>query len=180
MSQPTTGIYLNSQTPAAPSGNQNVKFVSDGATPQQSVTAYLQKATSSLLGVMKPDGTTLTVASDGTVSVNTLTFTFGLVSGSVGTNVARRELAPRAGHVSECAVVVEASDNSTALTFRIKQNGTDVFSSDPSIAAATTAGSVSYFTNLTSSPLSVAKNDIFTLDVTSGSATWSVTVYLRT
>ena len=40
MSQPTTGIYLNKTTPAAPSGEQNVVFQSDNGTPQQRVTAY--------------------------------------------------------------------------------------------------------------------------------------------
>jgi hypothetical protein len=39
MSQPTTAIKLNSTTPAAPSGQQNVVFVSDNGTPQQQVTA---------------------------------------------------------------------------------------------------------------------------------------------
>lgn len=68
MSQPTTSILLNSTAPGAPAGNQNVKPQSDGATPLQSITLYPQKATSSLLGVVKPDGTTTTVASDGTLS----------------------------------------------------------------------------------------------------------------
>lgn len=68
MPAPTTSILLNSTTPAAPGGNQNVKPQSDGATPQQSISFYPQKATASLLGVVKPDGTTITVASDGTLS----------------------------------------------------------------------------------------------------------------
>ena len=62
MSQPTTGIYLNKTTPAAPAGSQNVTFQSDGAAAEQSITAYPQPATASLLGVVRPDGTTITVA----------------------------------------------------------------------------------------------------------------------
>jgi hypothetical protein len=68
MSQPTTGILLNSTAPSPPAGNQNVKPQSDGATPQQSITLYPQKATASLLGVVKPDGTTITVDGSGMIS----------------------------------------------------------------------------------------------------------------
>jgi hypothetical protein len=68
MSAPTTSILLNQVAPAAPSGDQNVTFVSDGATPLQSITAYPKKATASLRGVVKPDGVTTTVAADGTMS----------------------------------------------------------------------------------------------------------------
>lgn len=68
MSQPTTSILLNSTIPAAPTGNQNVKPQSDGATPQQSISLYPQKATSSLLGVVVPDGTTITVDGAGVIS----------------------------------------------------------------------------------------------------------------
>ena len=39
MSQPTTAIYLNKTTPASPARQQNIVFATDGATPQQSVTA---------------------------------------------------------------------------------------------------------------------------------------------
>jgi hypothetical protein len=68
MSQPTTSINFNSTSPAAPTGNQNVKPQSDGATPQASVTFYPQVATDSLLGVVKPDGTTITITDDGVIS----------------------------------------------------------------------------------------------------------------
>jgi hypothetical protein len=68
MSQPTTSILLNSTAPAAPSGNQNCVPATDGATPLQSITLAPQKATSSLLGVVKPDGTTITVDGTGKLS----------------------------------------------------------------------------------------------------------------
>jgi hypothetical protein len=62
MSQPSTSIFFNTTTPAAPAGEQNVVFQSDGATPEQSITAYPKVATTSLLGVVRPDGTTVTIA----------------------------------------------------------------------------------------------------------------------
>jgi hypothetical protein len=61
MPPPTTAIYLNSTTPASPPGNQNVTFQSDGAQPEQSITAYPQLATATLMGVGMPDGLTLQV-----------------------------------------------------------------------------------------------------------------------
>jgi hypothetical protein len=71
VSQPTTGIRLNSTNPAAPDGNQNVKPQSDGSVPLQSVTFYPQPATDGLLGVVRPDGVTILVGPDGTLSSNT-------------------------------------------------------------------------------------------------------------
>ncbi|MHB1794609.1 MAG: hypothetical protein ACYCPO_06545 [Acidobacteriaceae bacterium] len=68
MSQPTTGILLNSTAPAAPAGNQNAKPQSDGATPLQSISFYPQPATAALLGVVKPDGTSITVDATGKIS----------------------------------------------------------------------------------------------------------------
>ena len=68
MANPTTSIFLNQTTPAATTGDQNVVFQSDGSTPLQSITAYPQKATSSLRGTVKPDGTTITVDGSGVIS----------------------------------------------------------------------------------------------------------------
>jgi hypothetical protein len=62
-----TAINLTS-TPAAPTGNQNVVFQASTYTPSTtSVSAYPQVATSTLLGVVKPDGTSITIA-DGVIS----------------------------------------------------------------------------------------------------------------
>lgn len=69
MSQPTTGVYFNQTTPAPPPGNQNITFQSDGAVPQQSITACPQIATDALVGVVKPDGVTLQVDETGEMSV---------------------------------------------------------------------------------------------------------------
>lgn len=68
MPTPTLSIFLNSTTPAAPAGNQNVKPQSNGGAPLDSVSFYPQKATSSLLGVVKPDGSTTAVDVSGAIS----------------------------------------------------------------------------------------------------------------
>jgi hypothetical protein len=65
------------------------------------------------------------------------------------------------------------------LTFKIKKNGTNVFSVDPTVAAGTSGGTLSTFTTLTSSPLPVAANDIFTIDITSGASDWAFTAVLE-
>lgn len=75
MPPPTTAIYLNSTTPAAPPGNQNVTFQSDGGQPSQDITAYPQLAVApaggvaGLLGVSMPDGLTIGIKPDGTLYV---------------------------------------------------------------------------------------------------------------
>jgi hypothetical protein len=66
----------------------------------------------------------------------------------------------------------------TALTFKIKKNGTNVFSVDPTVAAGTAAGTVTTVTTLTTSPLPVAANDVFIMDITSGTSTWQFTAQL--
>lgn len=104
---------------------------------------------------------------------------FVLNDGSSGTNVGPMLAAPRAGSFTKCVVVTKASDAITALTFKIKKNGTDIFSSDPSITAGTSSGTVSTFTSLTSSPLAVAANDVFSIDVTSGASDWQATIQLE-
>lgn len=40
MAPPTTSILLSKTTPAPPTGQQDIVFQSDGATPQQSISAY--------------------------------------------------------------------------------------------------------------------------------------------
>lgn len=114
------------------------------------------------------------------IPASALVIGFVVNNGAVGTNVGPELLAPRAGSVTKCVIVVKSSDGTTGLTFRIKKNGTDVFSSDPSVAAGTSAGTVSSTTSLTSNPLSVAANDVFTIDITSGSPNWAFSAQLET
>jgi hypothetical protein len=103
---------------------------------------------------------------------------FILNSGATGTNVGPELTAPRAGSFTKCVIVTKASDGVTALTFKIKKNGTNVFSVDPTVAAGTAAGTVTTVTTLTTSPLPVAANDVFIMDITSGTSTWQFTAQL--
>lgn len=73
MPLPTEGIYFSQSFPAAPPGNQVCQPQTDGETPEQSVTFYPQQAVApstgnaGLLGVVKPDGTSITMDPDGTI-----------------------------------------------------------------------------------------------------------------
>jgi hypothetical protein len=104
---------------------------------------------------------------------------FVINNGVTGTNVGPELFARNAGSFTKCVVVTKTSNASTALTFKIKKNGTDVFSVDPTVAAGTAGGTLSTFTTLTSSPLPVAANDIFTIDITSGASDWTFTAVLE-
>lgn len=103
---------------------------------------------------------------------------FQLTSGATGTDVAGTALAWHAGSITQCVVVVDKSDAGTALQFQIKQNGTDVFTVDPTIAAGTAPGTVSTFA-LRLASISIATNDQFTINVLSGTTSWAVTIQLR-
>ena len=143
-------IYLNATNPAPPAGAENVHFRADEthlgtqADPLP-VSAYY----------MPP-----------------ITVRFMIANGSSGANVALNDESEIAGSVSKCTVLVTKSDAAVDLTFKIKQNGTDVFSADPTVSAGAAAGSKFAFTNLTSSPLAIAAVDIFTMDIASGSSDW--------
>jgi len=104
---------------------------------------------------------------------------FIINTGVAGVNVGPMLVAPGAGSVSACAVVVKASDAAVALGFIIKRNGVSVFTGTPTISAGAVAGTVYMFTGLTSVPLSVFTGDVFTIDITSGSASWVFTAQLE-
>lgn len=107
---------------------------------------------------------------------------FAIVAGAggAGTDVTPMLAAPRAASISKCKVVVKAADATVDFVFKIKKNGTDVFSTDPTVPHATASGTVLTFTALTSSPLAVAADDVFSMDITAGSATWALTIQLET
>jgi hypothetical protein len=104
--------------------------------------------------------------------------TFDIGSGVTGTDVTPHGFAPRAGSFLVCKVSVKAADATVALTFTIKQNGVSIFSANPTLAGGTAPGVYSVGT-LTTTPLSFAQDDLFTLDITSGSSSWQLTVQLR-
>jgi hypothetical protein len=75
-------------TPTAPTGAVNAKWQSDASTTPN-VSAYIPAATSTSCGVVKPDGSTITIATDGTISAvassssNALPTTGGVLTGSL-------------------------------------------------------------------------------------------------
>jgi hypothetical protein len=126
---------------------------------------------------LKADGTWAVPPGAGAAG---LTVGFIINSGAAGTNVGPMLAAPRAGTFSKCVIVTKASDGSTGLTIKIKQNGTDVFSADPTVAAGTASGTVSTSAALTSVPLPVAAGDVFSIDVATGTSAWNFTAQLET
>jgi hypothetical protein len=105
---------------------------------------------------------------------------FIINDGSTGTNVGPMLPSPFTGTIDVINLVVKASDASIPLVFDIKQNGTAIFTS-PSVAAGTAQSTVPVsYTSLDEDPLPVTYNDIFTIDITSGSSAWSFTVVLET
>jgi hypothetical protein len=105
---------------------------------------------------------------------------FSINTGATGTDVALIYAAARSGTFNVCVVVVKESDATIPLTFTINQNGTPIFATSNTVAAAV-AGFTSYqFTNFTTTPLTVAEYDLFSIDISSGSASWIFTVALQT
>lgn len=186
-------IELNASDPAPPAGAQNVHFRKDAAhlgtesdpIPTSAfIDAFAGDSGSGGASGLVPAPAAGDAAAgkflhaDGSFELPPLPVVFILNDGSSGSGVGPLLIAPRAGKVTKCILAVKSSDASTALTFAIKQNGTDVFSSDPTSAAGTAAGTVTTFTTLTSSPLAIAEGDVFTIDISSGSSDWSFTALL--
>lgn len=106
-----------------------------------------------------------------------ITFGWMMGTGATGTNVGKRLVAPRAGQIIGGEIVIDASDGTTDLTFDIKKNGTSIFSSAQTITHGASAGAVTDLSSaLSSSPTSIAKGDVLTLDITGGTSSWQFTV----
>jgi hypothetical protein len=79
MSVPTTAIKLSNTTPAAPSGQVNITFQSDGGSPQQTVSAYVPAGggggITALTGDVTASGTGSAVATLETVNSDVGSFT---------------------------------------------------------------------------------------------------------
>lgn len=131
------------------------------------------------LVAVKADDTGLEFRTLASADVPLLVVGFILNTGATGTNVGPQLVAPRAGGFTKCKVVTKASDPAVPLTFRIRKNGTSIFSTNPTLAAATAPGTLNTFAGLIVSPLPVAADDLFTIDVTSGSAAWQATIQLE-
>ena len=103
---------------------------------------------------------------------------FVVNDGSAGTGVGPVLLAPRAATISRCVVAVKKSASGTALTFDVTKNGTSIFSEAQTVAAGTEADTVATF-SLSSGQISVAKDDKFKLNITSGSSDWAFTLQVE-
>lgn len=114
-----------------------------------------------------------------TTAVNPPLIAFNIGNGSVATKVGGNAIAPRTGPVAKCKIVIDASDPAVPLTFTIKKNGVSIFSSNPTVAAATAADTLITNTSLTSVPLAIAADDLISLDITSGSPSWQFTAQLE-
>jgi hypothetical protein len=115
----------------------------------------------------------------GTFSTAPITASFYVNSASTATGVAVA-LSPRAGSFTKCKVLVKASDALTALQLRIKKNGVDIFSSDPTVTANTASGTVvSLTSSLSSNPTTVAQDDVLQLDILQGTSSWVFVVQLE-
>lgn len=105
-----------------------------------------------------------------------LTLSFVMGSGATGTNVGPELISPRPGNFTKLKVVTKASDPTTDLTFKLRQNGSIITGTTQTIVHGTTAGTISSFTVA----ITVAQDDLFTIDITSGTTNWQVTVQLET
>lgn len=116
-------------------------------------------------------------AGNPTISATLAALGFVLTAGATGTDVGPHLVALRAGSLTKCIVAIKTADASVTLTFNIKKNGTTIFSSNPSIPGGA-SGVMDESSNLATTPTPVAVNDLFTIDVVSGNANWSVTIEL--
>lgn len=103
---------------------------------------------------------------------------FVINDGSAGANIGPMLAAPRAGDVALCFGVVKASDPSVPLGFDIKRGGVSVFASPGAVAAGVAAGTT-FSVTLSAIPLAIAAHDVFSIDITSGSASWQFTAQLE-
>jgi len=138
-------------------GIHEIEFASDGNTSAE---------------ITAPGVVTLT-------STSPLTVVFSISNGTIGSNISLYGIAPRAGSVTKCSVVVTKSDPAATLVFTITLNGMSVFSSNPSIIGGVGAGTTYTFTTLTSLPLSIAQGDVFNMNILSGGPSWEFTAQLE-
>lgn len=162
---PAEVINLNDTNPAAPTGKSNVKWQKGSQTGTDSSSGYPVFPVSAYIDEV----------------VIPLVIFFGIATGVTGTNVGPMLATPRDGEVSSVVVVTKTSDATVPFQFDIRQNGTSIFTGTlPTVSAATTSGTVSTFTTLTSVPLAVTKNDVFTINIIQGSSSWICTVQAET
>ena len=81
-------------------------------------------------------------------------------------------------------MAVKAADASTDLTFDILQNGTSIFTTPPTIPAASAVtidpDTLYGFDDFVTTPVTITEYDVFTINITSGTADWEFTAILLT
>lgn len=190
-------INLNDATPAAPAGAVNVKWqkgASSGTDPSSGLPIYPASANVPVFagdtGAGASAGLVPAAAAgdaaagkilyaEGAFDFKPLVIGFGTQSGTAGLNVCGTAAAPHAGVLRECLITIDKSDPSVPLEIRINKNGVDIFLTDPTVAAGVPPGTQSTVTVLTSVPLSVSKNDRFSIDILNGTSNWAFTAQLR-
>jgi hypothetical protein len=157
--------------------NGNLMVSVGGGSSLALKTNGVANGSQSTLNLVNGGGNVVTDGGTGNITIAGPTAIGFVVSALAnGTNIGPSVSAPHAGSLNRCTVVTNASDASTALTIDILKNGTSIFqSTKPNVAANTAGGTVSVFTNLTSTPLTVAQDDVFTINMTSGTTSWKYT-----
>jgi hypothetical protein len=192
---PTQTINLNDATPPPQAGMQNNKWQADAASLDPTVVRNVSSYTPVFVADTGAGGKTGAVpapaagdaalgkvlSAGGGFVIPQLVVGWFVPAGSAtaATGVGPAHIAPRVAQLSRVKVVVIATDASNPLTLRIKKNGTAILVTDWTIAAGAAQGSVLTVTNLTPSPLPVAVDDIFTLDIIAGSGTWAFTLQME-
>lgn len=115
---------------------------------------------------------------------------FIMNSGATGTNVGPMLPAGRSGTANVVTVVIKTSDAATPLTFDIIQRtvaqqaanlpGASIFETMPTIPAGTASGVLLEFDDLVEQPLTVTENDVFTINISSGSTSWVFVAVVET
>ena len=165
------------------SGSSYVAILAGTGEEPDTATTYwqlvAQGGAAGATGATGAAGATGATGATGAAGSSATVVGFAINSGVTGTNVGPMLIASHSGTVSQCRIVVKGSDGTTPLTFTIRQNGTSVFSSNPTESAGTSSGTTGSVGTLTSSPLTVTANDVFTIDITSGTSSWQFTAQLE-
>jgi hypothetical protein len=138
MSLPTTAIGFSPSTPAAPAGDQNTIPQGDNGTPLEKFSQYPQRATASLFGTVKPDGTTI-VISGGVISglKPPIVSTAGIVVDGGGSTPATGSKGflqiPFAGTITGWTLI---ADQSGSASITVKKSTFAAFPTNSSIVAS--------------------------------------------
>ena len=103
---------------------------------------------------------------------------FVINDGTPGVDIGPKLISPIAGNINQCVGVVDASDLVAPLNFEIKRGGVSVFAAPGVVGAGASPGTI-FLISLSSVPLAVAKHDVFSIDIISGTSNWKFTAQLE-